>query len=78
MSDTFSGNEIAFSEINSEHFLIFEKIIKKDFENYNLYISKYSSRKEIGFNPPLILELLTKDYDKSLYEHRLKIKQYLY
>lgn len=73
-SDAFSGNEICFSELNAEHFLIFEKIE----ENYNLYISKYSSRKEIGKEPPLILEKLVENYDKSIPEHRLTIRQYFH
>ena len=77
-SNTFSGNEIAFTELNSEHFLIFEKNIQNKLENYSLYVSKYTSKKEIGVKPPLILELLVDNYDKSIPEHRLKIKQYLY
>ncbi|MFY9241859.1 MAG: hypothetical protein WAO74_02400 [Polaribacter sp.] len=72
-SNTFNGNEISFSELNSQHYLIFEKS-----ENtYNLYVSKYLQKKDIGVNPPEILELLTKNYDKSIPEHRLLIKQYL-
>jgi hypothetical protein len=72
-SDTFSENEIAYAEINSTHFLIFEK---KD-ETYNLYVSRYTSKNEIGLKPPVILELLVNNYDKSLPEHRQAIKQYL-
>lgn len=72
-SATFSGNEIAFTELNETHFLIFEK---KD-ETYNLYVSKFANKKEIGVKPPEILELLVENYDKSIPEHRIAIKQYL-
>ena len=71
-SNTFSGNEIAFSEVNSTHFLIFEKVEN----NLNLYISRYQNKKEIGVKPPEIVELLVENYDKSIPEHRLAIKQY--
>ena len=72
-SNTFSGNEIAYSELNSTHFLIFEKHL----ETYNLYVSKFLNKKEIGVKPPEILELLVENYDKSIPEHRIAIKQYL-
>jgi hypothetical protein len=72
-SNVFSGNEIAFTELNATHFLIFEKIE----ETYNLYVSKYSHKKEIGIKKPEILELLIENYDKSIPEHRIAIKQYL-
>ena len=72
-SDTFSGNEICFTELNTTHFLIFEKVK----ESYNLYVSRYKSKKDIGVVSPEILELLTKNYDKSIPKHRLLIKQYL-
>lgn len=71
-SDAFSNNEICFSQLNSEHFLIFEK--NKD--TYNLYVSKYKSKKEIGTIQPEILELLIEDYDKSIPEHRIAIRRY--
>ena len=73
VSDSFSGNEIAFSELNATHFLIFEK----NKNNYNLYVSKYHQKKDIANKPPEILELLVENYDKSLPEHRIAIKQYL-
>ncbi len=73
-SEAFLGNHIAFSELNEEHFLIFEK---KE-SNYNLYVSRFSSKKEIGVKPPEILELLVKGYDKSLPEHRVVLRKYLY
>ena len=73
-SETFTDNEICYTELNSTHFLIFEK----SNDVYNLYVSKYNSRKEIGIKPPEILEVLVKDYDKSNPEHRMFIKQYLY
>ena len=71
-SNSFSGNIISYSEINSTHYLIFEKVS----ETFNLYISKYKNRKEIGVQPPEILELLVENYDKSIPEHRIAIKQY--
>ncbi len=73
-SDSFSGNEIAFTELNDTHFLIFEK----NKSNYNLYVSKYANKKAIGNKPPEILEILVENYDKSIPEHRLAIKQYLH
>lgn len=72
-SNSFYGNEISYSELNSTHFLIFEK---KE-ETFNLYVSKFVNRIEIGVKPPEILELLVENYDKSIPEHRLAIKQYL-
>lgn len=72
-SNTFSGNEIAYTKLNETHFLIFEK--NKDI--YNLYVSRYTHKKEIGIKPPGILELLVENYDKSIPEHRIAIKQYL-
>lgn len=72
-SNSFSGNEISYSELNSTHFLIFEKKM----ETYNLFVSKYKNKKDIGIKPPEILELLVENYDKSIPEHRLAIKQYL-
>jgi hypothetical protein len=72
-SNAFHGNQIAFTELNTTHFLIFEK--KED--AYNLYVSRYSHKNEIGVKPPKILELLVENYDKSIPEHRIAIKQYL-
>ena len=71
-SNSFSGNEISYSEINTTHYLIFEKLN----ESFNLYISKYKNRQEIGLQLPEILELLVENYDKSIPEHRIAIKQY--
>ena len=71
-SGAFSNNEIAFSELNSEHFLIFEK----ENEAYNLYVSKYSGKKAIGTAQPEILELLIQNYDKSNPAHRVAIRRY--
>ena len=73
-SDTFSGNEISFTELNDTHFLIFEKTNS----TYNLYVSRYKHKNEIGSKSPEILELLVESYDKSIPEHRLMIKQYLH
>ena len=71
-SGTFSNREIAFSELNKEHFLIFEK----EENNYNLYVSKYSGKKDIGKSKPDILELLIANYNKSNPEHRIAIRKY--
>lgn len=73
-SNTFNNNFIAFSELNATHFLIFEK----QAEAYNLYVAKYTSKKEIGNKKPEILELLVANYDTSNGEHRRAIKQYLF
>lgn len=71
-SNIFSGNHISYSELNPTHFLVFEKS-----ENtYNLYVAKYDSKKVIGLKSPEIIELLVKNYDKSLPEHRIALKQY--
>jgi 3-methyladenine DNA glycosylase AlkC len=71
-SNVFNGNEISYSELNSEHFLIFEK----SNENYNLYVSKYNSKNDIGKNKPLLLELVIENYDKSIPEHRIALRRY--
>jgi hypothetical protein len=71
-SGAFSHNEIAYSELNSQHFLIFEK----QGEVYNLYVSKYAEKKAIGTVQPEILELLIQDYDKRNPEHRVAIRRY--
>ena len=71
-SGAFSGNEICFSELNSEHFLIFEK--KNN--NFNLYISKYNSKKDIGKNIPILFEMIIENYDKSIPKHRVALRRY--
>jgi hypothetical protein len=71
-SGAFSGNEISYSELNSEHFLIFEN----NNGSYNLYVSKYGSKREVGVNPPTILELLVENYDKNIPAHRIAIRRY--
>ena len=43
-SGTFSSNEISFSELNETHFLIFEKTAT----SYNLFVSRFKNKKEIG------------------------------
>ena len=73
-SGAFFGNEISYTELNSQHFLIFEKLN----DTYNLYVSKYKAKKDVGFQSPEIVELLVKDYDKSIPSHRIAIKKYLY
>jgi len=65
---------ICYTELNEEHFLIFEK----EKTQYNLYVSKYASKKDIGVKPPEILESLVVGYDKSIPEHRIILRQYLY
>lgn len=72
-SNTFSGNEISFTTLNETHFLLFEK----QNEIYNLYVSKYQSKEEIGKKPPEIVELLVANYDKSNAEHRIALRRYL-
>jgi len=72
-SNSFHGNDISYTELNSQHFLIFEK----EGDNYNLYVSKYNNVNEIGSKSPEILELLVKNYDKSKPEHRIAIRRYL-
>jgi hypothetical protein len=71
-SGAFSNNDIAYSELNSEHFLIFER----ENDQYNLYVAKYAAKKEIGTTKPEILELLIEDYNKSNPEHRIAIRRY--
>ena len=53
-----------------------KKILER--EVYNLYVSKYKSKKSIGAEKPEILELLVENYDKSIPEHRIIIKKYMY
>mgnify|MGYP003634605904 CR=1 FL=1 len=72
-SNSFNGNEISYTELNAEHFLIFEK----QENQYNLYVSKFKNKSEIGLRSPQILELLVKDYDKSNSAHRVAIRRYL-
>ena len=69
----FLGNYICYTELNSTHFLIFEK----DGSNYNLFVAKYTSRKEIGHLKPEILEQVVKNYDKSVSDHRVSLRSYL-
>ncbi|WP_299669419.1 hypothetical protein [uncultured Polaribacter sp.] len=72
-SNQFSGNDICFTELNATHFLIFEK----DNITYHLYVSRYLQRKDIGKKKPEILELVIENYDKSIPEHRIALRQYL-
>jgi hypothetical protein len=72
-SGMFSGNEICFTVLNETHFLIFEKINN----TYNLHVSKYNNKVEIGVKAALILELVVENYNKSLPEHRIAMRQYL-
>lgn len=71
-SNTFSF-PISFSQINSKHFLIFEK---KE-SNYLLYVAQYKSKNEIGKIKPEILELLEENYDKGNPSHRILLRRYL-
>ncbi|GAB7257778.1 hypothetical protein [Polaribacter sp. OB-PA-B3] len=72
-SGSFSGNEICFTDLNDTHFLIFEK----DGLQYNLYVSKFLNKKEVGYKQPEILELVVSNYNKSKPEHRIALRQYL-
>ncbi|MEN8776590.1 MAG: hypothetical protein ABF263_01345 [Polaribacter sp.] len=72
-SNTFSGNTISYTTLNATHFLIFEK----ENNTYNLYVSKYQSKKDIGLKPPEILETVVVDYNKSIPEHRIALRKYL-
>ena len=72
-SGVFSGNQICFTALNDTHFLIFEK----NEYGYNLFVSKFSSKSEIGISTPQILELVIENYDKSLPKHRIALRAYL-
>ena len=72
-SNVFSGNEICYTELNKTHFLIFEK----ENDTFNLYVSRYKQKNDIGTNPPEIVELVIKNYNKSLPEHRIALRKYL-
>jgi hypothetical protein len=72
-SDVFSGNQIAYTELNKTHYLIFEK--KED--SYTLFVSRYGGRHEIGKLKPEILETVLENYDKSIPEHRVALRRYL-
>ena len=71
-SGVFEGNDICLSELNDTHFMIFEK----NGDRYNLYVSKYKSKQQVGKVVPEILELLVENYDKSIPEHRIAIRRY--
>ena len=72
-SNAFNGNQISYTELNAQHFFIFEK----DQDIFNLYVSKYSKKADIGNKSPEILELLVTNYDKSNSEHRVALRRYL-
>ncbi|MDG1422801.1 MAG: hypothetical protein P8M14_06420 [Flavobacteriaceae bacterium] len=72
-SNAFNGNQISYTELNAQHFLIFEK----EQDIFNLYVSKYSKKADIGNKSPEILELLVTNYDKSNSEHRVALRRYL-
>jgi len=72
-SNAFNGNQISFTELNTQHFLIFEK----EQDIFNLYVSKYSKKSDIGNKSPEILELLVTNYDKSNSQHRVALRRYL-
>ena len=72
-SAAFSGHEICYTELNATHFLIFEKNIT----SLNLYASRFTNKKDIGVQRPEILELVVKDYDKSIPAHRVALRKYL-
>lgn len=66
-------NPMCFAELNSQHFLIFEK----DQQSYHLYVAKYANRAAVGKRQPEIAEVLQHHYDKSQPEHRILLRQYL-
>ncbi len=70
-SGTFSSI-ISYSELNPQHFLIFQK--KGD--TYDLFVTQYKNKKSIGNSKPEILELVIQNYDKSMPEHRIAIRKY--
>ena len=72
-SNAFNGNQISYTELNAQHFLIFEK----EQDIFNLYVSKYSKKSDIGNESPEILELLVTNYDKSNSQHRVALRRYL-
>ena len=72
-SNAFNGNQISYTELNAQHFLIFEK----EQDIFNLYVSKYSKKSDIGNKSPEILELLVTNYDKSNSQHRVALRRYL-
>jgi len=72
-SNAFNGNQISYTELNAQHFLIFEK----EQDIFNLYVSKYSKKADRGNKSPEILELLVTNYDKSNSEHRVALRRYL-
>ena len=72
-SNTFNGNQISYTALNAQHFLIFEK----EQDIFNLYVSKYSKKTDIGNKSPEILEILVTNYDKSNSEHRVALRRYL-
>ena len=72
-SNAFNGNQISFTELNAQHFLILEK----EQDIFNLYVSKYSKKSDIGNKSPEILELLVTNYDKSNSQHRVALRRYL-
>ena len=72
-SNAFNGNQISFTELYAQHFLIFEK----EQDIFNLYVSKYSKKSDIGNKSPEILELLVTNYDKSNSQHRVALRRYL-
>ncbi len=74
-SGAFSEGVISYSVLNEEHFLIFQKKPQNK-EIFTLFVAKYTSKKDIGKQPPLILELLVDQYDKSNSEHRILLRKY--
>lgn len=74
-SSVFKGNEICYRVLNETHFLIFEK--EKQSKDYNLYVSRYRSDRQIGFEKPEILEIVVNNYDKSSPQHRVALRKYV-
>lgn len=72
ISGTFS-HPIAYTELNPQHFLIFEN----ENEAYHLSVARYPSESQIGKSKPEILEFLIENYDTSNSEHRVLLRHYL-
>ena len=70
-------NESSHPELDAKSIKTNSTESEKINETYNLYVSKYNNKAEVGVKPALILELLIENYDKSLPEHRIAMRQYL-
>ena len=76
----YSIGSLNSSAILLEHYrdLLWNDIAKqKENEIYNLYVSRYKNHHEIGTVKPEIVELVVGNYDKSIPEHRIALREYL-